>query len=397
MSKLKLTKTVVENLPFTDSGQRFYYDSDLKGFGVRVGRTKKTYFAEKRVNRRTCRTSIGEHGLMTCEQARKKAYTILGRMAEGENTNQAQLRKQGQSVTLAEALVEYRQHRDLQLSTQRHYQGAVHNALTDWANRPLVEITGEMAAQRHKKLTQENGPDYANHTMRTLRAIWNFAAEKFDPDGETRLQRNPVQRLSRLKLWHKAKRRQTIIKPHQLPAWFAAVNDLTSSRITENAETVRDFMVFLLFTGLRRNEAARMRWEHIDFAGKSFVIPKTKNGKPLELPLTTTTHALLAERAQSKTSSYVFPGSRGVSCINEPRKQIVKVREATGIHFTLHDLRRTFITIADSIEISHYCLKRIVNHSEGGGVTEGYIISGIERLREPMQRIDRKILELLHE
>lgn len=391
MSKLKLTKTVVKNLPLTDSGQRFYYDTDLKGFGIRVGRSKKTYFAEKRVNRRTCRTSIGEHGLMTCEQARKKAYTTLGRMADGENTNQAELGKQGQRVTLAQSLTEYLEHRDLQLSTQRHYRGAVYKALGDWANRPLVEITGELVVQRHKKLTQENGPYYANHAMRVLRATWNFAAETFDPDGETRLQRNPVQRLSRLKLWHKAKRRQTIIKPHQLPGWFASVNELASTRITENAETVRDYMVFLLFTGLRRNEAAHLKWEHVDFEGRSFVVPKTKNGKALELPLTTTTHALLTERRRMSLSEYVFPGSRGVSCINDPRKQVIKVREVTGIDFTLHDLRRTFITIADSIEISHYCLKRIVNHSESGDVTEGYIISGIERLREPMEIVDSKI------
>lgn len=33
-----------------------------------------------------------------------------------------------------------------------------------------------------------------------------------------------------------------------------------------------------------------------------------------------------------------------------------------GISFTLHDLRRTFVTIAKNIDMSAYALKRLVNH-----------------------------------
>ena len=66
---------------------------------------------------------------------------------------------------------------------------------------------------------------------------------------------------------------------------------------------------------------------------------------------------------------------------------MAKVTKASGIAFTLHDLRRTFVTIAEGLDIPAYALKRLLNHKGGAEVTAGYIIVDTERLREPMQRI----------
>ena len=60
---------------------------------------------------------------------------------------------------------------------------------------------------------------------------------------------------------------------------------------------------------------------------------------------------------------------------------------ATGIKFRCHDLRRTFITIAESLDIPHYALKALLNHSMGNDVTGGYVVMSVDRLREPMQRV----------
>jgi len=73
MPRVNLTKSAVEKIPFRDVGQVLYYDESLKGFGVRVGKQAKAYFAERRVQGRTVRATIGPHGPITCDQARKKA------------------------------------------------------------------------------------------------------------------------------------------------------------------------------------------------------------------------------------------------------------------------------------------------------------------------------------
>jgi len=39
----KITKSYVEKLPLTSSGQKYYYCSEIKGFGVAVGQKKKVF------------------------------------------------------------------------------------------------------------------------------------------------------------------------------------------------------------------------------------------------------------------------------------------------------------------------------------------------------------------
>ena len=67
------------------------------------------------------------------------------------------------------------------------------------------------------------------------------------------------------------------------------------------------------------------------------------------------------------------------------------------VSFSTHDLRRTFITIAESLDISVYSLKRLLNHKMTNDVTAGYIITDVERLRAPMQRITDYILKCIGE
>ncbi|STX50744.1 phage related integrase [Legionella busanensis] len=66
---------------------------------------------------------------------------------------------------------------------------------------------------------------------------------------------------------------------------------------------------------------------------------------------------------------------------------MLKVAELSGIPFTIHDLRRTFATIAESLDLPAYALKRLLNHKMTNDVTAGYIMRDVERLRKPMQRI----------
>ena len=81
----------------------------------------------------------------------------------------------------------------------------------------------------------------------------------------------------------------------------------------------------------------------------------------------------------------------------ETKKFYARVTKASGIRFTLHDLRRTFVTIAESLDIPHYALKRLLNHRTDSDVTGGYIVIDVERLRAPVERVAQRILELADE
>ncbi|RUQ85047.1 integrase [Legionella septentrionalis] len=74
---------------------------------------------------------------------------------------------------------------------------------------------------------------------------------------------------------------------------------------------------------------------------------------------------------------------------------MANVTKFSGIHFTVHDLRRTFITIAEGLDISAYALKRLMNHKMNGDITAGYIVADVERLRKPMQQITDYFLKCM--
>ena len=150
---------------------------------------------------------------------------------------------------------------------------------------------------------------------------------------------------------------------------------------------MRDYLLLILFTGLRRTEAASLPWSQVDFDERSLTVVDTKNGETHVLPLTDFLFDLLKQRRALTDSPFVFPGTGKTSYINNHNKPMAKVVERSGVAFTLHDLRRTFITIAESLDISAYALKRLLNHKMTNDVTAGYIITDVERLREPMHRI----------
>ena len=79
--------------------------------------------------------------------------------------------------------------------------------------------------------------------------------------------------------------------------------------------------------------------------------------------------------------------------MNDPKKQLAKAREISKLYFNIHDLRRTFITIAESLDVPKYALKQLINHKDARDVTAGYIIMDVERLRQPMNDITDYILE----
>ncbi len=135
-----------------------------------------------------------------------------------------------------------------------------------------------------------------------------------------------------------------------------------------------------------------MCWKQIDLKAKTLTITDTKNNLAHSLPLPDYLFNLLSSRKRTTTSDFVFPGPGAAGHIIEPRKQIAKVIAASGIQFSVHDLRRTFITIAESLDIPAYALKRLLNHKMNADVTAGYIMLDIERLRNPMQMIANHIL-----
>lgn len=392
----KLIKTFIDSTPLAEKGQVFYRDSDLKGFGLRVGLTSKVYIAETKVNGKVVRVTIGKHGVFTAEQARGEAREILLMMSRGVNPNDAAKEKKVRGVTLEQAFTDFLDARKaLKPRTIYDYKRIVGTYLADWNKKPVAEITKDMVAKRHTQLGIKSEAQ-ANLSMRFLRALFNFASGQYeDSKGQTLIAENPVKRLSQTRAWYRVERRQSVIKPYELAPWFKAVMNIKNDSLGKNRETIRDYLLLVLFTGLRKEEAACLTWANVDLKTKTLKVMDTKNHLDHTLPLSDFLFDLFQQRKASVVNEYVFPGSGGMGHITEQRKQMAKVIQESGVTFTIHDLRRTFITIAESQDISAYSLKRLLNHKMNNDVTAGYIIKDVERLRDPMQKITSYLLKCM--
>lgn len=393
--RVKITKTFVEKTPMPASGQDFYRDCDISGFGLRVTPCTRSFILEKRIAGKMCRLTVGRYPDLTVEQARKETLKLLSSIATGGDPVAEKQEAKRRGITVAQAFEDFLAARkNLKEKTLYDYGRMIETVFQDWKDKPIKSITKDMVAKRHTYLGENHGKAQANLAMRFLSSLINFAIVQYETnDGKPLIYQNPVSRLTQTRAWYRQSRRMTVIKAHQLSAWYKALCQVKQADNSPQAATICDYLLFLIFTGMRRQEAASLQWEDVDLKEKTLLIRDTKNHLPHQLPLSDFLVDLLKARRDASTSRYVFSGEGRTGYLIEPRKQMIRIMIATGITFSIHDLRRTFITIAESLDISAYALKRLVNHKMNNDVTAGYIISDVERLREPMNRITNFLLK----
>jgi integrase len=102
----------------------------------------------------------------------------------------------------------------------------------------------------------------------------------------------------------------------------------------------------------------------------------------------------ISRRSLGRDGPFVFAADSRSGHLEEPKFPLAQVANATGIIVSAHDLRRTYVTVAEGTDISVMALKALVNHSLGNDVTSGYVIATVDRLREPAQRVCDRLKRL---
>ncbi|MBX9947763.1 MAG: integrase family protein [Candidatus Obscuribacterales bacterium] len=391
----KLTKLFISNIKPPDKGQVIYRDSALPGLGLRVTPKSMSYIAEGRVNGAFRRVTLGKEWQLTPTEARKKAKKVIATLAAGKDPTAEKVKRKIRGATLREILNHFLQVRNLKPNSVRGYRNMIPRCLGDWLDTPVAAITREMVEQRHmslKRTTKQGttGEAQANTVMHMLGTLLNFAAVNYEIDGKPIILINPVKRLSNNRRWYPNKRRQTIVPDHKLAAWYNAV-------ISLRFPTIRDYLLLLILTGLRKTEGATLRWEDIDFESKVLTIRAeiAKNGTEHRLPLSDFLFDLLHRRFLARTNcEFVFPGRGGKLPMVDSDLVIKGVGTKANCPFILHDLRRTFLTVAERLALSYVVLKKLANHSGKNDTTFGYVVVDVERLREPMQMITNEFVRM---
>lgn len=293
------------------------------------------------------------------------------------------------NISLIQAFQDYKRHRVLKPKTLSNYEYVLRSSLSDWLYLPTSKITGKMVYERHTELSKRS-KYLADLTFRVLRAIFKWSAAFYeDENGEAVITKNPVDKITGLRVWNGSNRRQDRIKPKDMPAWYAAVQAFDNVLI-------RDWLLTILFTGCRRMEITRLCWEQVDLEEGTITIleSNSKNGKAHLIPMSDFLWDLMERRYKASTKTgWVFPSSfKQDAHLAEYDRTFFAIIKQTGIEFTIHDLRRTFTSIGTDLGLPEYQVKKLLNHSGKDNVTYGYYIADLEALRACIQAVTDEIL-----
>lgn len=375
MPVLKLTKSAVDKLQF--EGKRIdYYDTEVKGFGLRVGATSKSFFARKEINGEPARQTIGKYGTWTVDQARDKAKKLLQQMGEGVDPREAKKTAQDAARSVEDCFETYIQGKKMKGTTLKNV-GFVRNLyLAGWADRPLASISRSDVLARHQQISVDHGEAAANLAMSTFRAMWNYSYVHLeDPPN------SPTKVLTAAAAWNPNRRRKDRLAFTQFPEFFTSLQQLRHTR--------RDGFTLVLHTGARAEEIAGLRWENVDMVAWKFTVPDTKNGSDLELPISTPLRSMFERRRDLKDGSpFVFKGQGKGGDVT---------LEAEALHrigfpgLSVHGLRRTFRSICESLHFPAATIKVLMNHSLESDITDSYLDLPVEILRPYAEQVSAEI------
>ena len=377
----KLTKRVMDALrdKATADGKTLYlWDTDLTGFGAVCTKTGScSYFIEYRLGGRgtqSKRLTIGKHGVLTPDEARKVAKAELGKVARGTDVAQA---KKDQRDKLTGVTFKYTVERYLavQKKDTRYWrmararlQSADVKAIED---RPIALITRAQIVAVIDKV-QERSNASARLLFGDMRPIFawalNRAAIESNPMGGMR---GPTP----------SQPRDRFLSDEEIKAFWQAAS--------EQSWPFKNVFKLLLLTGQRRGEVAGMRWRELDFHNATWTIAKErcKNGKAHTIDLSPKALRILdpfgdavAFRPAVSTQDFVFSttGTTPVNGFCGVKERLDKrMHKLLGEKFQpwrTHDLRRTAASGMAALGIQPHVIVRVLNHLSGvqGGLTGVY-------------------------
>jgi integrase len=150
--------------------------------------------------------------------------------------------------------------------------------------------------------------------------------------------------------------------------------DLTSDQLKKLLDEIEkepniqaaNMMKMALYTGMRRGEMFKLKWEDVKFETGFIHIRDPKGGPDQRIPLNDSARQLLKNHPRTK-SPYVFPGRDGHQR-TDIKNQVNRIKENAGIpkdFRALHGLRHVYASmLASSGEVDLYTLQKLLTHKD---------------------------------
>ncbi len=348
MTAMKLTRRAIDTIK---PGEKPFviYDSEIKGFGVRVMPSGiASYIVEYRpgeggrgVAKR--RMALGRTTELTPDEARKLAQQNLAAVRHGEDpllereTKRREIkvrelieaweadnpagRKSGKPMaerTRNNTLARLRHH-ILPLLGDKRVSAVSVDDVNDMIRRVTNGETkrNDKSERKRGRIVVTGGAGAARKVSSDLSIIFAYAVEK------KIVAVNPVAGARK----PRAGKRHDYLRAEHVEAIGKALSQLEMEGANPNGIAI---LRLILITGARPSEIEGLRWSEIDFSANSLRLTDSKTGYSIR-PLATAALAILAHVPRIESSEYVFPATRGDGYFSGSKKLWNRAREIANL------------------------------------------------------------------
>ena len=362
-----------------------FWDRELPGFGVRVYPSgRKVYIVQTRAGGKAgLRVTVGPDGVISPEEARRRAALIIARIKAGEEPVPEPLSaKLAKGPTVAELALRYLEDHvavRCRPSTAELYRVAVEKyILPRFGKQPAIAIDHAQVTELHHALRAK--PVMANKVVETLSRMYNAAEDKgLIPEGS-----NPCV----LVVKNREHKRERFMTPDEFRRLGRALAEATTRRRVSPYAVAA--IRLLILTGCRKREILHLRWKQVDLEAAELVLADSKTG-PRNVSLSPRAMRVLKSIERVPGNPWVIPGrveGRPMRNIDEAWGVVCDLADLKDTR--IHDCRHSFASRALALGENLPMIGRLLGHSELQA-TERYAHLDRDWVREAAVRISESV------
>ena len=355
LNRTTISRRTVERL--VADRDTVYWDSELLGFGVRVYPTgRKVYVVQTRAEGRDGkRVTVGRHGVITPEEARRRAAHIISRIKAGEDPIPEPLAAEATGPTVAELAATYLEEVvevRLKPVSAYSYRGTIEtHILPALGRKRALSLDHAAVSAFHHSLSKT--PAAANRAVEMLFRIYRAAEERETiPEGS-----NPCRQVA----MNRQGRHERFLTDGEFRRLGRVLDEAEERGGAERhaAMAIR----LLLLTGCRKGEVLKLRWDDVNLAEREMRLRDAKTG-PRTVQLSPAAAAVLARAPRVEGNPHVVPGMRPGRRMCDLQRPWERIRKRAGLEdMRLHDCRHSFASRALALGESLPTIGKLLGHS----------------------------------